>query len=1003
MSCVNVLLWLTLIIVAVFFIKVSLIPRIPLIGKSTESKVYVALGYHMNLYHSYRIDTNDEAGFGKDIRIIRHIIDVMDAHNKAGSNVSGVWDIENLFTLEETLPEYAPDIIEDIKRRVEEGRDEIILMSYNNGLPSAMTEKEFLDSVNRAITNPSGSGVRDIFGMYSPIVRPQEMMSSPGEFQRYRDLGVNTICLYYSAIPFDALRVFLDPLTSEEAHNPLLYKNDDTGEEIIVIPTYNHGDMAENVSITKWARDLHRLQLRGKIRGDVLIFINLDADDEYWYGYDFPPYLSWLPNTGGIEQIIEEVDALEYAEFTTLQEYLDTHEPVGEISFGQDTADGNFSGLSSWSEKHNSHTHYTAVVKDRRYHEGVEAVYDLLGQGNIPPQTKTLLSHSYELRLRLLSTTNFGLAAPLLAKNRENVAENIIEDMLSLSGEAWESAKALLVDRLTSAPVPEPSVEGLTFVDGFMLLSDEHNPAARRYMLLRFDISGLNLTPEAFYIVDEGGNVEPTRLLDTTENSNGTAGEAVVMVTGLSMNTPYFLFVGPKGLIPVEKPSTTAGKTVLKNDSITIEISKDGIIEAVFLDDIKRLDRYSLTPRLSYLKEDRELSLRPGRLTATVENDGTDGVARVNLSGDFNLPEVKGSESGYINYTLTVIDGLPYVFLEGEIFYPETPREDLMGGPNTPMLLRKLDSGWYETAPAELFLTSTATEASPFKIIKRNLLGVDAGYELDYFKHSNKNLNLANVNNHITGSYVAAAGDNGGVAVAMDTSILADFAFCPMKMTYDEDLKTFTLSMNPFGAYFGDQYYYPTWGDQAGFEVALLSGQQYKSPAPTYNGKRSSFSLMVAFFDGDVLPEDVQSDMIAFSAPPIIVTGGRMIPIQSDSYVEKSAAPTGLVSGSDGKVDYIMWEKAPGNPVSYKVYLGSESGVRDEVFETDETTVVLDDLTAGKTYYTSVASVYADGMEKGPTEEISFVSKAAVEGGGMRLPISLQLKVLINGLLALID
>ena len=209
--------------------------------------------------------------------------------------------------------------------------------------------------------------------------------------------------------------------------------------------------------------------------------------------------------------------------------------------------------------------------------------------------------------------------------------------------------------------------------------------------------------------------------------------------------------------------------------------------------------------------------------------------------------------------------------------------------------------------------------------------------------------------------------------------------------------------MNPFGAYFGDQYYYPTWGDQVGFDVALLSGQQYKSPAPTYNGKRSRFSLLVAFFDGDILPEDVQSDMITFSDPPIVVTGGRMIPIEADLYVEESKAPTGLVTGSDGKIDYIMWETAPGNPVMYRVFLGSESGARDEVFETDKTTLALDDLTAGKTYYTSVASIYSDGTEKGPTEEISFVSKTATGGGGMDLPILLQLKVLINGLLTMID
>ncbi len=55
--------------------------------------------------------------------------------------------------------------------------------------------------------------------------------------------------LYYSSITFDAFRVFGRGLTLEEAHNPLTEINKDTGEQMTVIPAYNHGDMAENVGI----------------------------------------------------------------------------------------------------------------------------------------------------------------------------------------------------------------------------------------------------------------------------------------------------------------------------------------------------------------------------------------------------------------------------------------------------------------------------------------------------------------------------------------------------------------------------------------------------------------------------------------------------------------------------------------------------------------------------------------------------------------------------------
>ncbi|MCI0480473.1 MAG: hypothetical protein L0213_02655, partial [Candidatus Dadabacteria bacterium] len=366
------LIYLIIIALAFFFFKVSLLPRIPTIGKTTTSKVYVALGFHTNLYHSYRGDTNDEAGFGKDIRTIRKIVETMDEYNKNGSSVRAVWDFDNLFTLEEILPNYAPDIIEDIKHRVDEQRDEVILMSYNNGLASGMTEEELTESITRAVTNPNGSGVMDIFGAFTPIVRPQEGMTSTGSFGVYKDLGVEAVALYYSAIPFDNLRVFLPPLSVEEALNPLTYKNKKTGDEMTIIPMYNVGDLIENVSLTKWARDIHRMQLEGTVKGDVLLFINFDADDSYWNGYTLPIYLRWLPNTGGLAQLIDEADAADYIEFTTLGDYLKTHKPKKEIFFGQDTADGTYNGYNPWAEKTTSHDYWTALAEDRRNHAAVK-------------------------------------------------------------------------------------------------------------------------------------------------------------------------------------------------------------------------------------------------------------------------------------------------------------------------------------------------------------------------------------------------------------------------------------------------------------------------------------------------------------------------------------------------------------------------------------------------------------------------------------------------------
>lgn len=117
-----------------------------------EPAIHVAFGFHVNCYHSYRGDTNDNLGFGSDIRIIRQIIRVLDDYNKKGVPAKTTWDIENFFSLEKILPEYAPDIIADIKRRVWENGDENIIMGYNNGALSAMTDAELAASINLART-----------------------------------------------------------------------------------------------------------------------------------------------------------------------------------------------------------------------------------------------------------------------------------------------------------------------------------------------------------------------------------------------------------------------------------------------------------------------------------------------------------------------------------------------------------------------------------------------------------------------------------------------------------------------------------------------------------------------------------------------------------------------------------------------------------------------------------------------------------------------------------
>jgi len=376
-----------------------------------DTKVHVGFGFHVNLYHSFREDTNDQKGFAGDIRVIRNTISVLDQYNTSGVPVRATWDFENAFSLEEVLPAHAPDIIENIQRRVRERGDEQILMGYNNGAMAAMTGDELAASVKWAVTNEKHSGILDVFGKYEPVLRPQEVMFTPSQALSYSNLGISALCLFYSAIPFDGFRTLIPLLPEKFAFNPLnfVYNN----SRITVMPMYNNGDMIDFGSIRSLAKKLHNKQKKGEIDTDVFIFINTDADSEFWYGYNFPFPLGKLPNLSGIDGLIKELAGLPFVQFDTPGNYLKTHQPLKDITFTHDVADGNFDGYSSWSEKPFNRTIWTRIERARalKPKEGLE-------------------QEAFAKRIRLLSTTHFGLSTPHLNIQREKKALDLSRDML---------------------------------------------------------------------------------------------------------------------------------------------------------------------------------------------------------------------------------------------------------------------------------------------------------------------------------------------------------------------------------------------------------------------------------------------------------------------------------------------------------------------------------------------------------------------------------------------
>jgi hypothetical protein len=414
--------------------------------------VHLGFGFHVNCYHSYRGDTNDKAGFGNDIRIMRDIVAVLDKYNKLGYKVKGTWDSENVYSLEKILPQYAPDLIRSWQRRVKENGDEQILMAYNNGAMTALTEDEFSASLQRAVSNKAGSGLKDLFGKCEMVIRPQEVMFSPSDVSHYLANGVKAVCLYYSTNPFDAFRTIVKPLTDEERFNPLKYTYQ--GQSLTILPIYSQLDLMDTGSLSYLVYKLHQEQEEGTIGHDVFIFLNIDADSLLWEKLPVPKFLQKKPNFGGLEGLIEEVKDLPFVVFDTPGNYLESHETVGEVFFGEDVADGNFTGYSSWAEKPFNRLIFARAEKARSY-------------SRLSPSDAS--SPSFDDRVKLLSTAHFGLASPVLNITREQKAKELSSEALKKEISALKKTKELTVKKVTKGLLT--SVQ-LSFEKGLFKIND---------------------------------------------------------------------------------------------------------------------------------------------------------------------------------------------------------------------------------------------------------------------------------------------------------------------------------------------------------------------------------------------------------------------------------------------------------------------------------------------------------------------------------------------------
>jgi len=790
---------------------------------SRENNIHVAYGFHVNLYHSYRGDTPDGLGFGSDIRIIRKTIAVLNDLNRAGIPVKGTWDTENFFSLEKILPGFAPDIIEGMKQRVRDYGDENIIMGYNNGALGAMTEEELEASVSLAVTNPAGSGLRDIFGECEMLVRPQEVMFTPSQVRVYNRLGVKALCLYHSCVPFDAFQTIIPPLPDEQAFNPLTYTYN--GDEITVIPTYSNADVCDAGCLRAWVKGLRKKQESGEINMDLLLFINMDADAIFWETMNLPLVGHRIANTDGIHGLVTEIADLPYIVFDTPGNYIKTHAPAGRIEFTQDTADGNFTGYASWAEKPYNRKIWTAIERNRA-----------LARVNAQRAADSVSFHD---RILLLSTTHFGLATPVLNIKREEKADELAERIVTEERNALPTADGIRLYNLTASALQCVQLKKADVGQNF-------------YSITSDDLED--------YFVTEGPD-----------------GSVFAMLKFSSIKPSYDLTITP---CKAEKRSgNRADELTLTAGKLTFFFDHHSGIKKVVYNDKTIGDGSFLESFITYKNRKYKFSLL-GAHPIETSGEGT----TIRLCGSIHLPgEITAGSFVYDFFTVPFAEG---VFVRMTVSYPLTPETDSLSTENS-TLGRYTDNNWTEAVPFGITPLGGVNE----NVIKRNFEGDVSSFRVASFGECNpKNKTLDSFNHQLTGGFTGLYGEKAGLILAVQRQTLNSMAVCPMRINED-----CSVSMNPFGTYFGKQRNHRSRSECETLNAYTLIAAQGKSIGPAYNGATETALMGFFGFEGE-RPTQQQLDEICSFSDGCVVTaevGSALLPFTDDNIRTTPPKPDG--------------------------------------------------------------------------------------------------------------
>ena len=881
-----------------------------------EKKIFLIPAPHINYYHSYRGDSQGEGGFGMDIRIMETILNQVDAIEGEGlcdGRIRISWDYGDLFWSIQLQKEYQPQVLERVIQRCQEGKDEVTIGSWGNCAKSILDTEEFRLDHHWFLENSMGIGVKQLFkGRVAPYVRTQETMFTQGMIEEYAKLGMKGLCIYYCAIPFDVSRPFLNPrLNWNQRFSPIKFNSTISDASLLFIPMYGFGDALDNLSIENWLITIRKKQEKGEIKGHAMVYLNFDMDADTWIGIKLPKLLQWMPNSGGIREIAEAIDKLDYAEFGNLIDVMPKMNVVGETELREDVADGCFNGYYNWAQKYSNTKFWTTGERARWLKCIADTVTEELNDIELKREVDHFIRDGSDrdetyLKNKLLfaSTTNFGMSMPFQHPHRYKTAMNYGIRALQAANKAakiaiqsWREKKETPKNHIIVFPITNRGI------------SEREKPEVKSAILIKeilpLDLKNMNtikingqnqeFLPHAFYDMNNKMQLEALLSPELFKNKKCCAIE-----------------LEEKECINNVSSELLASQKRLKNEYINIEFDSDKKICSFRFRDMEYACPEFLESAITFGKKSGKRKSAKTN-TLIIERDGTDGFsAQIRLISTF---EVAPKKSCKCEKTLTLYKGVPYVFVSVKMEIPEIQGKQTAKDSTTDVRTQ-YNMKWKEIMPCEVKPNILGRNA-PLKIWKHNFMGYTSSFDLDMKEVDPENKDIDCLVANVSDGWMGVSNNEKGLVIGFDALKTANFAFSPLKIRDKGfgDLKEETqqIRINPFGTYFGRMLHYWTEGTGHAQEFSTMLATTFQSSAPTFSGKTLSFDLVLAPFEGPKPSEDIKNFIKHYSFRPLFMILDENGNIIGENYKRYSKIADDLIKEYNLEeildLHYLEWVK----------------------------------------------------------------------------------------------